>query len=569
MMPVLPASPDALAQASWDDIRPWFEELAERPIDASSMESWLGDWSRLEALLTEAASRAMIRYTVDTRDAEAEAAHLRFSMEILPRAEELSVALQKRLVASGYSSPALETTLRGFRTSIEIFREANVPIMSELEEHSATYQRITGGMTAPWEGKDLPLPQLAPFLKEADRGVRERAFRASTAPYIAARSDLAALFDRMLGLRQRVAANAGFSSFRDYVFRAKLRFDYTPGDCERFHEAVERHVMPAYERLMEQRRAQLGVPELRPWDTAVDLHGSRPLRPFTGGEELASRARQVFDQVDPALGEQFGIMISERLLDLDSRTGKAPGGYCDTLHWSGRPFIFMNAVGLMDDVMTLMHEAGHAFHAFAGHRMPLVWQRHPGSEACELASMSMELLASPHLERPRGYLSPVDLRRARLEHLEDIIATLAHVASVDAFQHWIYTDPAGADASARDAAWLRIRERFDRGVAWDGLREERVARWYRQLHIFLYPFYYIEYGIAQLGALQVWRNSLRDPEDAVRRYRDALALGSTRPLPEIYAAAGARLAFDGPIISELVDLVEGQMDQLRGELAAA
>jgi oligoendopeptidase F len=561
----LSTTPEALAKASWSDIRPHFDALATRDFDHGSVEAWLADWSRLEAMLTEAASRAMIRYTVDTRDKDAEQDHLRFSMEILPQAEERSVALQKRLVASGYVSPALETTLRGFKTSIEIFRDANVPIMSALEEHSVSYQRITGGMTAPWEGKVLPLPQLAPFLKEPDRGVRERAFRASTAPYMAARDELAALFDRMYGLRQQLARNAGFDSFRDYVFKAKLRFDYSPADCERFHDAVERHVMPAYNRLMTHRREQLGLGSLRPWDLAVDLYGAKPLRPFSDGAELAGRARAVFDRVDPALGAQFGVMIDEQLLDLDSRAGKAPGGYCDTLHWSGRPFIFMNAVGLIDDVMTLMHEAGHAFHAFAAGRLPLVWQRHPGSEACELASMSMELLSAPHLERPLGYFAPDDLRRARLEHLEDVIVTLAHVASVDAFQHWIYTDPDGADAAARDAAWLRIRSRFDQGVDWSGLERERIARWYRQLHVFLYPFYYIEYGIAQLGALQVWRNSLRDPAEAVRRYRDALALGNTRPLPDIYAAAGARLAFDADTIGELVQLVEEQVDLLRSQ----
>ena len=569
MTMALPASPEALAKASWNDIRPHFDALAARELDHGGVEQWLADWSRLEAMVTEAASRAMIRYTLDTRDREAEEDHLRFSTEILPQAEERSVALQKKLVASGYTSPALETTLRAFRTSIEIFRDANVPIMSELEEHSATYQRITGGMTAPWEGKDLPLPQLAPFLKEPDRDVRERAFRASTMPYVSARAELATLFDRMYELRQQVARNAGFDSFRDYVFKAKLRFDYSPADCERFHDAVERHVMPAYNRLMTHRREHLRLSTLRPWDLAVDLYGARPLRPFSDGAELAGRARAVFDRVDPALGAQFGIMIDERLLDLDSRTGKAPGGYCDTLHWTGRPFIFMNAVGLMDDVMTLMHEAGHAFHAFAAGRLPLVWQRHPGSEACELASMSMELLSTPHLERPLGYFAPEDLRRARLEHLEDVIVTLAHVASVDALQHWVYTHPEGADALARDAAWLRIRSRFDQGVDWSGLERERVARWYRQLHVFLYPFYYIEYGIAQLGALQVWRNSLRDPAEAVRRYRDALALGNTRPLPDIYSAAGARLAFDAATIGELVQLVEEQVEDLRGDVPAA
>ena len=564
----LPASPEALAKASWGDIRPHFDALAAREFDDGSIEQWLADWSRLEAMLTEAASRAMIRYTVDTRNKEAEQDHLRFSTEILPQAEERSVTLQKRLVASGHTSPALEITLRAFRTSIEIFRDANVPIMSELEEHSAAYQRITGGMTAPWEGKDIPLPQLAPFLKEPDRDVRERAFRASTVPYMDAREELSMLFDRMHVRRQQVASNSGFASFRDYVFRAKLRFDYSPADCERFHDAVEQHVMPAYGRLMTYRRGQLRLSTLRPWDVAVDLYGVKPLRPFSDGAELAGRARAVFDRVDPALGAQFGLMIDEHLLDLDSRAGKAPGGYCDTLHWSGRPFIFMNAVGLIDDVMTLMHEAGHAFHAFAAGRLPLVWQRHPGSEACELASMSMELLSIPHLERPLGYFAPEDLRRARLEHLEDVIVTLAHVASVDAFQHWIYTHPEGADAAARDAAWLRIRSRFDQGVDWSGLERERIARWYRQLHVFLYPFYYIEYGIAQLGALQVWRNSLREPIEAVRRYRDALALGNTRPLPDIYAAAGARLAFDGDTIGELVQLVEDQVERLRAEVPA-
>ncbi len=563
-MIALPASPQALAKATWDDVRAVYDALAAVPLsDQASIESWLADWSAFESMLGEAGSRAMIRYTVNTRDAEAEADHLRFSTDILPKAEERSVALQRRLLETGYTAPGLETTIRAFRTSSEIFRDANVPLLSELEEHSATYQRITGGMTASWEGKELPLPQVAPFLKDPDRAVRERAFRASTAPYIAAHDELALLFDRMYALRQQVARNAGFEQYRDYAFRAKLRFDYTPGDCERFHDAVEDKVLPALARQMARRREMLGVPTLRPWDTSVDLYGSGPLRPFATGTELAGKARAVFDEVDPAFGKEFGVMIDERLLDLDSRAGKAPGGYCDTLHWVGRPFIFMNAVGLVDDVMTLMHEAGHAFHAFAAHGHPLVWQRHPGSEACELASMSMELLASPELAKPAGFFSPEDHRRARLEHLEDIITVLPHVASIDAFQHWIYTSPDGGDAAARDAAWFRIRSRFEAEIDWTGLEAQRLARWYRQLHVFLYPFYYIEYGIAQLGALQVWRNSRRDRADAVRRYREALALGATRPLPEIYAAAGARLAFDSATIGELISEVEEEIESIR------
>ncbi len=562
----LPASPAAFVKATWEDVDPYYADLVERPLDATTVDEWLRAWSRLEELVTEAAAQAMIAYTIETSDSEKEKDHLRFSTEILPKAEERSVELARRFVALGHSTPELATTLARFRTSIEIFREANVPLFSEIEELSARYQRITGSMTVEWEGVERPLPQLQPFLKSADREVRERAFRAVTQPYIEERGALAGLFDRMFELRQRAARNAGFANYRDYIFPAKYRFDYTPADCERFHEAVERAATPAVARVLEHRRRRLRLDVLRPWDLAVDPDRDAPLRPFQTVEEFVGKARGVFTRVDPALGDQFQTMIDERLLDLDSRKGKAPGGYCETLHFRGRPFIFMNAVGLVDDVMTLLHEAGHAFHAFASHRQPLIWQRHPGSEAAELASMSMELLASPHLAQPTGYFTPEDHRAAWLEHLEDVLLSLVHIASVDAFQTWIYTSPDGADAAARDDAWLRIRSRFERGVDWSGLERERVARWYRQLHIFMYPFYYIEYGIAQIGALQIWRNSLSDPVGAVARYREALAIGAVRSLPEMYRAAGARLSFDATLIGELVELVEAEIARIRAQL---
>jgi oligoendopeptidase F len=563
---VLPPSPSAFAKASWDDVAPYFDDLAARPLEPSTIEAWLVEWSRLEELVTEAAARAMIAYTIDTSDREKEADHLRFSTEVLPRMEERSVELARRLVESGHSTPELATTLTRFRTQIEIFRDENVPIFAELEEHSARYQRITGSIMVEWEGVERPLPQLQPYLKSPDRAVRERAFRAASLPYVERRDELATLFDRMYQLRMRAARNAGFANFRDYIFPAKFRFDYTPADCERFHEAIEQTVAPAVERVMQARRQRLGLDLLRPWDLAVDPYREKPLRPFSGAPELVGKAQRVFERIDPLLGREFQTMIDEGLLDLESRKGKAPGGYCETLHFHGRPFIFMNAVGLVDDVMTLMHEAGHAFHAFAAHRLPLIWQRHPGSEAAELASMSMELLATPHLTLPVGYFTAQDARSAWLEHLEDILISLVHIASVDAFQTWIYTNEQGGNADARDAAWLRIRSRFERGVDWSGLERERVARWHRQLHIFMYPFYYIEYGIAQLGAVQVWRNSLEDPIRAVARYREALSLGAVQPLPEIYRTAGARLTFDVDSIAELVQLVESHIDRARSEL---
>jgi oligoendopeptidase F len=565
---VLPSSSAAFAKAKWEDVAPFFDELAERPLDETTIEGWLQSWSTLEELVTEAAALAMIAYTIDTSDPAKEADHLRFSTEVLPRMEERSVELARRLVESKYSTPDLETTLTRFRTSIEIFREKNIPIFAELEELSARYQRITGSMTVLWEGEERPLPQLQPFLKSPDRQVRERAFQAATQPYVDQREPLAALFDRMYELRQRAAKHAGFANFRDYIFPAKFRFDYTPADCERFHEAVERTAAPAVERMLEVRRRRLGLDVLRPWDLSVDPYRTGPLRPFHGVEEFVSKARKVFEGVDPDLGRQFRTMVQERLLDLDSRKGKAPGGYCETLHFRGRPFIFMNSVGVVDDVVTLLHEAGHAFHTFASHAQPLIWQRHPGSEAAELASMSMELLAAPHLVYPAGFFTPEDFRSAWLEHLEDILLSLVHIASVDAFQTWLYTSGEGGDPAARDAAWLRIRSRFERGVDWSGLDRERVARWYRQLHIFMYPFYYIEYGIAQVGALQIWRNSLRDPATAVTKYREALALGAVQGLPEIYRAAGAKLAFDADTIGRLVELVEEQIERVRAEMPA-
>jgi oligoendopeptidase F len=395
--------------------------------------------------------------------------------------------------------------------------------------------------------------------------VRERAWRLSVAPYVAEREALAGIFDEMMARRAAVAHNAGFPDFERYTFRAKYRFDYTPEDCARFHAAVEEAVVPAIARLLDYRRLRLGVETVRPWDLSVNPDRAEPLVPFTGVSHFVGAAQRIFDRVDGELGDWFRTMAREGLLDLESRPGKAPGGYCTTLQFRGRPFIFMNAVGVPDDVATLVHEAGHCFHSFAMRRHPLIWQRGTGMEAAELASMSMELLAAPYLAEPEGYYPPADVRHAWIEHLEDVLLSLAHIASVDAFQSWLYTSGAGADAGARDAAWLRIRSRFEQGVDWRGLERERAARWYRQLHIFLSPFYYIEYGLAQLGALQVWRDSLRDPRGAVARYKAALALGATRPLPEIYAAAGARLVFDVEPMRELVALVEARIGELRAD----
>jgi len=560
---LLPETPQSLVDATWDDLAPYFEALVSAPLTKENAEAWLEDWSRLMAVVEEAGTVAMIAYTCDTADEAKEAANLRWSSEIFPKIGELNVRLAERLVALGWTRDDMAGVIREFRTDIEIFREANVPLFSELEEHSAAYQKITGGLDAEWEGKRVTIPQLQPFLRERDRAVRERAFRLGAEAYLARRDELATLFDRMFVLRQRVATNAGFANHMEYAFRAKHRFDYTPDDCARFHAAVEAVVSPAVERLMHHRREALGVDVLRPWDTLVQLESERPVRPFEDNRGFVEPAQRIFDALDPELGGQFRVMAQEGLLDLESRPGKAPGGYCTRLPWRGKPFIFMNAVGVPDDVNTLVHEAGHSFHDFAAHRQPFIWLRGTGHEAAELASMSMELLVTPYLVQPLGYYTPSEARAVEIEQLEDVLGSLVHIASVDAFQRWIYTSGEGHDAAARDAAWLQLRGRFERGVDWTGLERERVARWYRQLHIFELPFYYIEYGIAQLGALQLWRDAQHDSAATLARYKKALSLGGTRGLPEIYAAAGARLIFDEQGMRELVTLVEQRLAALR------
>jgi oligoendopeptidase F len=557
----LPASPQDIADATWTDLEPLYEALVGAPL--VDIPAWLQDWSRLEAVIEEAGTMAMIAYTCDTADPAKEAANLRWSSEIFPKAVEMQVKLARRFVQSGYSEPGLEPVLRGFRTDIEIFREVNVPLFTELEKMTAAYQKITGGLEVEWDGERKTVPQLQPYLKERDRSVRERAFRLGASAYLERRDALSSLFDRMYELRQQVARNAGFPDFQAYVFQAKHRFDYTPADCAAFHRAVESTVVPAIGRMMAYRRERLGVESVRPWDTQVELDAVGSLKPFTDQRGLVEPAKRVFDELDPELGSQFRRMAEEGLLDLESRAGKAPGGYCTKLSWRGLPFIFMNAVGVPDDVRTLLHEAGHSFHDFAAHGQPYVWQRSVTHEAAELASMSMELLTVPYLTQPTGYYTAAEARVALVDQLEDILSTLAHIASVDAFQAWLYTSGKGGDAAARDAGWLEIRSRFEPGIDWTGLDDQRVARWYRQLHIFEYPFYYIEYGIAQLGALQLWQSSVADPAGTVRRYREALTLGGSVSLPEMYRTAGARLIFDEEGMAPLVAAVEDAIAALR------
>jgi oligoendopeptidase F len=564
VVPVLPDSPDAFKDATWQDVEPYYAELAERPLDRGNVESWLADWSRFESLLSEASALASFAYSCDTSDPDREAAQLRFGTEISPHAHEQRVRLQGRLVELGYVRPGLETVVRRFRNQRELFNEANVPLFARQSKLLTEWSKVNGAMSVDWDGEEKTPAQLLPFLQDDDRGVRERAFKMRARPFIELHDTLSGIFDQLYDLRVRIARNAGFDNYRDFTHREKNRFDYTPDDCVRFHESVEATVRPAAARILERRRRQMELSKLRPWDLAVDPMGRPALKPFGDIPDFIERTGRVFSHVDPQFHDYYQRMADAELLDLDNRKGKAPGGYCQTLAFRKMPLIFMNAVGIDGDVRTLLHESGHAFHSFEASELPLLFQRHPGSEMAEVASMSMELLAAPYIDQGSGgYYSDDEARRSTIELLEGIVLFLPHCASVDAFQQWAYTERDGRDVAARDQKWLELRRRFEGdSVDWSGLDAERIARWYQQPHFFGSPFYYIEYGIAQLGALQVWRNSLRDPSKAVRAYRNALALGATEPLPKLFEAAGARLVFDAEGMGELVGLVEEELARL-------
>jgi oligoendopeptidase F len=372
----------------------------------------------------------------------------------------------------------------------------------------------------------------------------------------------------MVPLRQAVAREAGHREYVAFRYEELHRRDYGPADAARWGDAVEASVVPAVERLRAWRRERLGLDRLRPWDLGAPLFSSAPLHPYVDADDLVARGERVLAAIDPRIGDVLPEMRRAGLLDLDNRSGKAPGGYCTTFDAIGLSGIFMNAVGVPDDVMTLLHESGHALHHRLAARLPLMWTRGTGMEAAELASMSMELLAWPYMRLPTGFYDESDAARAEYEHLEDVLSFFPHCATVELFQQWVYTDPDGGDPDAQDAAWLALRERFDRGVDWDGLRTERTARWYKQGHIFQVPFYYIEYGLAQLGALQIWKHAQTDRAAAVGGYLDALALGGTASLRQIFAAAGVRLVFDADTMRELVERVEERMEELRGSLTA-
>jgi oligoendopeptidase F len=538
--------PQKLDFGDWSALEPIFAELEQRRLDTrEALETWLLDQSEFSAALFEEGTIRNIRMTCQTDNPEYEKAYLHFVEEIEPRCKPRFQRLRERYL----QSPAREKlpkdryALLDRKTSnaVEIFREQNVPLETQEDKLGQQYQKISGAMTVSYDGKEQTLQQMARYLEEPHRDVRHEAWELIADRRLRDRERIDELYDELIALRQQLAANVGFESYRDLIFRRYERFDYAPEDCFRFHEAVEKYLVPLRRELQQKRQRRMKLQELRPWDLNVDPEGRPPLRPFATAQELVDGCESIFRQVDPEFGAQFQQMAELGLLDLESRKGKAPGGYQATLTEHRVPFIFMNAVGRDDDVRTLLHEGGHAFHSLAARSEPLHIYRHAPIEFCEVASMGMELLASPYLE---VFHSPKDAERSHREHLEHIVWILCWIATIDAFQHWIYTYPQHSH-SQREEQWLELHRRFGGIESWEGYEDALRSAWQRQLHLFLHPFYYIEYGIAQLGALGVWLRAQKNQTEAVKAYRRALAFGGSKPLPELFQAAG--LSFDfGP-----------------------
>ncbi len=564
MLQGLPNNLDALLSWTWEEVSPHFDALAERPIDAGNVVEWLNDWAEVSTRIGEAYSRLYVALTVNTADTDAKARFERFIEQVIPPARVAEQQLKEKLIASGLKPEGYDIALRNMIAQAELFREANVPLFTDEDKLRTEYDDIAGAQTVTWNGQERTISQMKPVQFETDRAAREQAWRLVAERQLADREAFNALWQRFLPLRRQIAANADMTDYRDYTWRDKQRFDYTIEDAQRFQAAIKATVVPAAQRIYERRRQQLGVPTLRPWDLEVDVASRPPLKPFTRVDDLIQTTGRIFHSVDAALGGDFEVMSGEGLLDLDNRKNKAPGGYCTSFDYSQRPFIFMNAVGIHDDVQTLLHEGGHAFHAFAGFDLPLYLQGQPPIEFCEVASMGMELLAQPYLSASKGgFYSEADAARASIEHLEGLITFWPYMAVVDAFQHWAYTHAdAAMDPAQCDAEWGRLWDEYMVGIDYSGLEDVKVTGWHRKLHIFQIPFYYIEYGIAQLGAVQVWGNALRDQANAVAAYRRALALGGTVGLPELFAAADARLAMDTATLGAAVALVEGQIEKL-------
>jgi oligoendopeptidase F len=571
MLKNLPTTSQEIIAWTWSAIEPYYKELESRSLSTSSVDSWLADWSSVGERVQEMRARLSVATTINTADQEAERRMNVFLDAIFPNVMAAEQKLKEKLLASKLEPKGFEVPLRNMRAEADLFRESNLSLLADQQKLGIEFDKIYGAQTVNWDGEEITLTRLALNFQQPDRGRREKAWHLKADRQLLDRKAINNLWQKFMEVRSRIAKNADKPSYREYIWADYLRFDYSPEDCKSFEAAIEKVVVPAATRIYKKRKQDLGLDTLRPWDL-VDGWFSRPspptnlteLRPFATIDELKAKTSAIFHHVDPVLGGYFDKMVAEGLTDLDNRKNKAPGAYCTSYTSIRKPFIFVNSVGTHEDVMTTLHESGHSFHIYETAGIPYVQQLAVPMEFAEVASMGMELLASPYLTTSTGgFYSETEAGRARVEHLEGMILFWPFMAVVDAFQQWVYENPkAGADTEACDKKWGELWDRFIPGVDYTGLEEVKVTGWHRKLHIHQVPFYYIEYGLAQLGAVQIFGNARLDQAQAVAAYRKALSLGGKVTLPQLFSAAQTKFAFDVPTVKKAVDLMETAVAEL-------
>ncbi len=558
--------PKDFSLSTWEALQPYFEQLEQRTLDHfEALQQWLKDISELEAVIGEEACWRQIRMTCDTTNTAYEEAFTYFITAIEPQMKPYIFVLNKKLLACPFHSQLDKTKffpfLRSVQNSIALYREENIELQSQMALLAQQYGSICAAMTITLEDQTYTLQQASKFLHDADRNLRKTVFEKITNRRLQDKEALDQLFDKLIALRHQVALNAGFENYRDYKFKELGRFDYGPKECFEFHDAVKKYIVPLQKELLEAKKNKLGLEVLKPYDTEAEPANTKALQPFENGKELLEKAIKVFQRLDPFFGACLEKMQQMERLDLDSRVGKAPGGYNCPLPETGVPFIFMNAAGTVNDLITMMHEGGHALHSFLSHPLELSAFKEYPMEIAELASMSMELFSMEYWNE--FFSNTEELRRAQWEELERVIDVLPWIAIIDKFQHWIYTNPQHK-AAERNAQWLEIVNEFSTGIVdWSDFSTYQNSYWQKQLHLFEVPFYYIEYGIAQLGALAMWRQYKANPKAALENYCKALKLGYTQTLKELYQTAGISFDFSAPYIQELAAFVQTQLNVLQ------
>lgn len=558
---------DELLAWVWKDLEPYYTELDKIEVNGTNVEGWLKDWSTASELGDELYNRLYVATTVNTADETAAQRFEVYMNEAYPNLKIAEQKLKQKMLASGLSVKGMKIPLRNMKAESELFREENLELKAREEKLNTEHDKVMGAQMVEWLDEQKTARQMEAVLREPDRETRRMGWEKLSSRQLEDREEINRQWVELMKLRKKMADNAGKLDFRAYRWQQMMRFDYSPQDCKSFHQAIEAAVVPAVDRLMQRRRDKLAIEQVRFYDKFVDLSGKPALAPFKDVRELTDKTSGIFHHVLPKFGEYFDLMDKEGLLDLENRENKAAGGYCTQFSHAKRPFIFANAVGMHEDVQTLLHEGGHCFHAFESFNLPYFHQYAEATlpmEFAEVASMGMEFLSLPYQEQVNGgFYSPADAARARVDHIESMLIFWPYMAVVDAFQHWVYENfDDGINPSKCDEKWGELEKRFRPYLDWTGYEEVMKTGWQRKDHIHQVPFYYIEYGLALLGAVQIWANAIKDQPRAVEQYRQALALGGTVTLPELFRAAGARLAFDAQTLKTAADLMENTISEL-------